>query len=601
MNTQTKTNILVIDDVSENLRLLMEIMGKRGYTLRPASDGSYGLATAQLEPPDLILLDIMMPGMDGYEVCEQLKADARTCDIPVIFISGRGQVLDKMKAFSVGGVDYINKPFHPEEVLARVETHLALRKLQTHLEELAAARTADLRQEIVEHKRTGESLRASEQQYRCLVEQVTDGIGIVQDDEFVFVNDAVCDLLGAKPSRFSETLKVFSSEADSKSRFRKTLKVCSQDGQERWIEARQSEIRWEGKPALLVTMRDVTEQKRREQEINAERKRFRNENIRLRAAMKDRYKFGEIIGKSLAMQKVYELVAQAAATDANVVILGESGTGKDLIAQTIHELSQRRKHPFVPVNCGSIQETLFEREFFGHRQGTFTGALKDQPGFFDAAQQGTLFLDEVSELSLAMQVKLLRAIEDKCFTPVGAQTAKHADLRIIAATNRNLKDLVRQGKMRKDFFYRIHIIPITVPPLRERQEDIPLLVEHFLEQYDVSGKQRALPGRILDALYQRDWPGNIRQLQNVLQRYLTLKHLDFSDDVQDAEPVSVLSSSEIIQQGIGLREALNEFEKQIIFSILEHNHGHKNNTAAMLQIPPRTLRRKLEKYQIEHG
>jgi transcriptional regulator with PAS, ATPase and Fis domain len=316
--------------------------------------------------------------------------------------------------------------------------------------------------------------------------------------------------------------------------------------------------------------------------------------------MKERYRFGDIIGKSLPMQQVYELILKASATDASVVIYGESGTGKDLIAQMIHQLSERQSKAFVPVNCGSIQETLFEREFFGHRKGTFTGALSDKPGFFDAAHQGTLFLDEIGELSLTVQAKLLRAIDNKGYTPVGAQTAKYADVRIIAATNRNLKDLVKQDLMRKDFFYRINVIAITVPPLRERREDIPLLAEHFLKQYGKSNTPQVLPGRIVELLYHHDWPGNIRQLQNVLQRYLAFKRLMFDDDIHEKEPGErgALVSEVIEHKQVGLREIMEDVEKEIIAEVLAQNHGNKSKTAEMLRIPRRTLGRKMEKYQI---
>jgi transcriptional regulator with PAS, ATPase and Fis domain len=312
--------------------------------------------------------------------------------------------------------------------------------------------------------------------------------------------------------------------------------------------------------------------------------------------MKERYRFGELIGRSPVMQEVYELITRAAATDANVVIYGESGTGKDLIAQTIHEMSPRRKKAYVPVNCGSIQETMFEREFFGHRKGAFTGALRDHPGFFDAANLGTLFLDEVGELNLAMQVKLLRAIESKSYTPVGEQRIKQADVRIVAATNRNLREHVKQRLMRQDFFYRINVIPITVPPLRERREDIPLLVEHFLHLHGSEEFREGLPGNISEALYAYDWPGNIRQLQNVLLRYLTLHRLDFGETENNGE--SDTSKTGMTEQQ-GLWEAVQRLEKRLILDTLEKNQGHKTKTAQMLQIPIQTLRRKIIQYELE--
>lgn len=570
-----KANILIVDDMPDNVRLLMKMLSERGYKIQPATSGAHALAAASLEPPDLILLDILMPDMDGYQVCAALKANERTRDIPVIFISALQQVFDKVKAFNLGGVDYITKPFDLEEVLARVETHVTLRKLQQHLEERVAARTA--------------ALQASERQYRLLVEQHPDGIGILQNNLFVFVNPALCALLGYPKERLLGLPPVTDLE-------RFPLFSLRREQQETWLEAERSEIVWEGMPAVMVVMRDVTERKRREDEIKAGRKRLRQENIRLRSAAKDRYRFGSIIGKSRAMQAVYELMTQASQTDANVVIFGESGTGKDLIAQTIHELSHRRKKPFIPVNCGSIQETLFEREFFGHRRGAFTGADKDIPGFFDAACGGTLFLDEVSELSLAMQVKLLRAIEDKGYMPVGDQRLKYADARIIAATNRQLKGMVKNGTMREDFFYRIHVIPITVPPLRERKEDIPLLVEYFVQQAGELENTPGIPGSILDLFYQYDWPGNIRQLQNLLQRYLTLKHLEFDDEMYNINDDAAQHIQ--AQSREGLKHATEAFERQFILNMLALNHGHKGKTAEMLQIDAKTLYRKMKEYRI---
>ena len=569
-----KANILIVDDTPDNVRLLMEMLSERGYKVRPATSGAHALTTARLEPPDLILLDILMPDMDGYRVCAELKANERTRDIPVIFISALQQVFDKVKAFGLGAVDYITKPFEAEEVFARVRTHITLWKLQQHLEEMVAARTT--------------ALQASERQYRLLVEQHPDGIGILQKNLFVFVNSALCALLGCPKERLLGLPPVTDAE-------RSPLFSLLREQQEIWIETERSNIFWEGSPAVMVVMRDVTERKRREDELAAERKRLRQENIRLRSAAKDRYRFGNIIGKSQAMQAVYELITQASETDANVVISGESGTGKDLIAQTIHELSRRRKQPFIPVNCGSIQETVFEREFFGHRRGAFTGADKDVPGFFDAACGGTLFLDEIGELSLAMQAKLLRAIEDKGYTPIGAQRVKHADARIIAATNRHLKEMVKEGKMRQDFYYRIHVIPIMVPPLRDRKEDIPLLVEYLVQQAGET-ETPGIPGSILDLFYQYDWPGNIRQLQNLLQRYLTLKHLEFDDEMYSINDDAAQHMQ--AQSREGLKHATEAFERQFILNMLALNHGHKGKTAEMLQIDAKTLYRKMKEYRI---
>lgn len=606
--TSDPANILIVDDTPDNLRLLAGILEEQGYDVRPASSGSRALAAVQAERPDLILLDIKMPEMSGYEVCEQLKASEDTRDIPIIFISALQDMSEKVKGFALGGVDYITKPFQTEEVLARVDTHLMLSHFRLHLEELVTARTAELEREITERKQAERALQKSEQQYRFLVAKVTDGIAILQDLRFVLVNETLAAMLGATPDQIvGKNATDFLGE-HYLSHYEQHL--LQQERQEitdtswhiyeftrvrhdrtLWFESHQILIVWEGSAAILMTVRDMTERKRKEDQLRKERKQLRRENERLRSAMKERYRFGKIIGKSPAMQEIYELVARASATDVNVLISGESGTGKDLIAQTIHELSDRRGRAFVPVNCGSIQDSLFEREFFGHRKGAFTGALKDHPGFFDAAHQGTLFLDEVGELPLMMQVTLLRAIESKGYTPVGDQAVKHADVRIIAATNRNLQEQVKQGMMRQDFFYRINVIPITVPPLRDRREDIPLLVEHFLHTYRTGQSPQLLPAEIMETLYDYDWPGNIRQLQNVLLRYLTLHRLDFGEDAPPLPQKRSLT-------GQGFWPAVEAFERQLIVEALEQNQGHKTNTAEMLQLPVRTLRRKMKQYKI---
>ncbi len=590
-----EANIVIVDDTPDNLRVFMNILTDKGYRIRPVSKATRALSMIQVERPDLILLDIKMPEMSGYEVCKQLKADVQTCDIPIIFVSALHQLSEKVKAFAAGGVDYITKPFQAEEVLARVETHLTLARLRHHLEEVVESRTT--------------ALKNSEQQYRLLIEQVKDGIGILQKNSLVFANETLQKLLGIPKNQllgktpaelFKQTdlssIKPTEDSADpaQASQWHRFEFMASPHEKELWFEGLHSSINWEGESAVLITIHDITDHKLKELELHREQEQLRNENIKLRSVMKDRFRFGKIIGKSPAMQNVYEFIEKAAESDVNVVIYGESGTGKDLIAQSIHEMSPRHKKQFVPVNCGSIQETLFEREFFGNRKGAFTGALSDQPGFFDAAHQGTLFLDEVGELSLAMQVKLLRAIELKSYTPIGDQKAKQADVRIVAATNRNLQTHVKQGLMRQDFFYRINVIPISVPALRERREDIPLLIEHFLGLYSSQTAQDNLPGNILEALYAYDWPGNIRQLQNVLLRYLTLHRLDFDETGKEDEHLKINLTGKQ-----GLWEIVQNLEKRLIIETLEQNHGHKTKTANMLQIPIQTLRRKIIQYQIE--
>ena len=506
------------------------------------------------------------------------------------------------------------------DITERKRMEEELQTYRQHLEQLVEARTAELKvsddhlqQEITGHKRAKQAVRTSEQQYRLLAENVADGIGILQDRKLVFVNDALTSMSGYPAHQLVEMDFIDLVREEYQEPVRKRFELRDQDlitqdwhaacvagdGREIWIEFRQRAIEWEGNPAILVTVRDITTRKLRESAIEKERALLRRENIQLRSAIEDRARFGEIVGKSPAMQEVYAQIVTASAVEANVLISGESGTGKELAARTIHQISQRKTQEFVAVNCGAISENLFEREFFGHRKGAFTGAEKDKPGFFDCAHKGTLFLDEVGELPLAMQVKLLRVIETGEYTPVGDNRSRQVDMRLIAATNKNLETLVKQGVMRDDFFYRIYVLTITMPPLRDHREDIPLLIEHFLQQHGEGEPPPMIPERIIETLSQRDWPGNVRELYNALQRYLQNQRLEFSD-VRRTEPVErgEVSSPEFDLKELSFREAVETFEKRLIASALEQNRENMAQTAASLGMPLRTLYRKIEKYQL---
>jgi DNA-binding NtrC family response regulator len=301
------------------------------------------------------------------------------------------------------------------------------------------------------------------------------------------------------------------------------------------------------------------------------------------------------------MQEVYQSIVKAAASDANVLICGESGTGKEQVARTIHHLSKRKEGALVPVNCGAVPETLFEREFFGHRKGAFSGATTDKPGYFDQAHEGTLFLDEIAEMPLDLQVKLLRALEYNEYTPLGAPRSKQVDVRIISATNKDLKTYLREGLIREDFFYRIRIIVINLPPLRERSEDIPLLAEHFLKLYGDGKSCCSISGRIMDTLCSYHWPGNVRELQNELQRYLAEQRLEFIGIGQPAgENESHGPGFDIDISRTTFQEAVEAFEKEVLKKALLHNDWHRGNTAKQLNIPSKTLYNKIKRYGLQH-
>jgi PAS domain S-box-containing protein len=376
--------------------------------------------------------------------------------------------------------------------------------------------------------------------------------------------------------------------------FQMEYRIITASGQQKWVwEEGLGIIADDGTVAEVEGfISDMTEHKLEEQQL-------RKENKRLKSTIKERYKFGDIIGKNRSMQDVYEHISMAAASVANVIIYGESGTGKELVAREIHKLSDNYDRPFVPVNCSAIPENLFESEFFGYKKGAFTGAGMDKPGYFDQANGGTLFLDELGEIDLTGQVKLLRVLDGGGYTPVGSNEVKKAEVRIVAATNRDLKEEVKKGRMREDFFYRIHIIPITLPPLRERKDDLPLLIEHFLSIYATSDNMPVLDGKILGMLYNYEWPGNVRELQNVLQRYITLKTLDFmSTSVPKSVANDNIDSIDIQENVESLSQAMDNVEKTIIRSVLEKNQWRKNRVADVLSVNRKTLFRKMKKHDL---
>ncbi len=465
--------------------------------------------------------------------------------------------------------------------------------------------------DLTELKRAHRDVREREQLYRSLTESVADGVVLVQNGKVLFTNKAFAEMfefsdpekvIGIEiegifnPDFHSLCKKIFDPYFTANSNHHiesmNWLLGITKKGKEIWVSINRNIITLRSRPAILATIRDVTEQVLWEKRMQEETEYFRKENIKLKSTIKDRYKFGDIIGKSQSMQQIYELILKAANSDASVVILGESGTGKELVARAIHRLSPRADKPFVAVNCGAIPEQLAESEFFGHKKGAFTGAHADKKGYLYVADKGTLFLDEIGELDINIQVKFLRALETGEYTPIGDTKIYRSDFRLISATNNDLSQLVSNGKMREDFYYRISIIPIFIPPLRERKEDIPLLVEHFLKIYSKGKHPPTLPAKYMDLLMNYDWPGNVRELQGMIQRYLTVGSFEFLNKYG-----TDISDEEAIQPG-SLKQAVGEFEKRIILKTLRQNKWHKSKAASMLGIDPKTLYRKMKRYGI---
>jgi transcriptional regulator with PAS, ATPase and Fis domain len=305
------------------------------------------------------------------------------------------------------------------------------------------------------------------------------------------------------------------------------------------------------------------------------------------------------------MNKVFELIKKVKNTDTNVMITGESGTGKELVARAVHFTGNRKGEPFEVINCAAINPNLLESELFGHEKGAFTGALTNKKGIFELADKGTLFLDEISEMDINLQAKLLRAVQEKEISPVGSQNRKRIDVRIICATNKNLKEEVMNGRFREDLYFRLNVINIHLPPLRERREDIPLLIHYFIEKYNRKmGKNiRALSEEAAELLYSYDYKGNVRELQNIIERSIVLtdgeiiNSTDFPSEVYLESSKSVDTRKNGVLIPVFAGEDMETIEKKVILHTLKYNKGNKKQTADMLKISERNLRYKLKEYE----
>ena len=515
----TPEDILVVDDTPDSLRLLTDLLAKHGYRVRPASDGALALKSIAARTPDLILLDVSMPDMDGYEVCRRLKADEKSSRIPVIFISAFGDTRQKVTGFEAGGIDYITKPFEAEEALARVRTHLRLRQAEEELRN--AQNTLELRVQ----ERTAE-LQASNQALR-------------ESEE--------------KARRAFEEIEVLKSQ----------LELHNTYLQEEVVEAKA---------------------------------------------------FGDLVGQSAALRHIVSQIDLVAPTEASVLILGETGTGKELVAHEIHRRSARKDGPLVRVNCASIPRELFESEFFGHVRGAFTGALRDRAGRFETAEGGTIFLDEVGEIPLDIQNKLLRILQEKRYERVGDDRTRRADVRIVAATNRDLKKAVAAGRFREDLFYRLNVFPTQVPPLRERMDDIPLLAKHFVElsTKELKCAKPRLTKAAVAKLQSYDWPGNVRELRNVIERAVILARgaaLDFDLPItgQSAAPArpsprSDSSAGSPAQPKFLTEVELQRFTRDNLLRVLETANwkiSGPDSAAELLGVKPTTLLSRMDKWGVK--
>lgn len=468
--------MLAVDDDPGGLFALRQLLTTHGFEVITASSGAETLARAAAERPDLVLLDVMMPPPDGYEVTRILKRDPELRYIPVILLTGRDELADIVYGLDQGADDYVGKPFNSAELLARLHAALRVRALYTELR-----------------------------------------------------------------------------------------------------QARQT-------------------------------------NRELAARVEEHFPFESIIGRSQPMAELFRMMSKVVDTDVPVLITGASGTGKEVVATALHLHGPRREKALVVQNCSAFNDNLLESELFGHVRGAFTGALRDKQGLFEAADGGTFFLDELGEMSPALQVKLLRVLQDGTFLPVGGTKPKRVDVRIIAATNRDIEEMVQQGTFREDLYYRLNVVNLRLPPLRERSGDVPLLVQAILKKIALKSKSpvKQVSAAALEALERYQWPGNIRQLENELQRAVLMAGVEGSISVEclspavvaagAAGPVSAGGVEVATCGGIGaggevrrLKDVLEEVERNLIDAALARCNGNKSEAARQLGISRSNLLAKAPK------
>ena len=592
-------SILIVDDEIANLKLLAELLTQQGYQVRPTESPQLAIDSAFSQPPSLILLDVKMPIIDGFEVCRRLKQDARTRDIPVIFISALQSTDDKVRGFEAGGVDFITKPIQEDEVLARVRTHMELRHMRNNLEQLVLMRSAELGK--------------SEAKYRGLVDNAVVGVfASTLDGRFTFVNDAMVRLYDfdtpeqmiaeGSLSRWKDLSKRELLMADLNTQG----VVTNREAETVTHKGRHIHIIFSVKRVaedIIGMVMDITDRKQAElelqkayEEIKQLQSKLEAESAYLQDEIKLEHNFENIIGQSEPLKYVLNRVQMVAPQDSAVIILGETGTGKELIARAIHQLSARSGRPLVKVNCAALPDDLIESELFGREKGAYTGAMTTQAGRFEIANNSTLFLDEIGELPLSLQAKLLRVLESGKFERLGNPLTLHSDTRIVAATNRDLEEEVKQKRFREDLWYRLKIFPVTVPPLRDRIDDVPLLVDHFVRFFARKmGKKYEdlhISASSMQTMQAYSWPGNVRELKNVIEAALISTN---GDKLHFILPITSEARTTNLK-------TFEEMERDYILKVLDHAKWKvdgENSASTILGMPESTLRSRMKKLGIQ--
>ena len=663
-DSSDKGTILIIDDEYANLRTLTDMLETENYDVRGATNYDTASMIINHDQPDLILLDIKLPGMSGYEICKELKANRDTADIPVAFLSVLDQIEDKIEAFKSGGIDYISKPFQAEEVLTRVASHLQLSRLRRSLTEEVKRQTEEVEQRLAFEKLILEISTSFSNVSADTIDSVlnqglkklgkfvhADRCGLVRriglTDDFPvshlwmssnLPSDQVLPMPDAEEKRINKVFPWVTEQIKKK----KTVALESfenlpKDAGElrewadsinlrsllllplivdneavaflgidsfrtdiKWTEENVQRLRLLGDSLINAVLRveSQAELKKAYQTEKQLKSKLQRENVYLRSQVEKKANTDEIIGDSVEINQLLEHAKQVAQTDSTVLILGETGTGKELLAEAIHSMSERQTQTMIKVNCAALPANLIESELFGREKGAYTGAMSSQLGRFELANESTLFLDEIGDLPLELQSKLLRVLQEGTFEMLGSNKVVEVDTRIIAATNHDLKNMVKEGLFRKDLYYRINVFPLTVPPLRERREDIPLLVWAFINEFNktMGRSVSKVKDQDMNSLKTANWPGNVRELRNIVERSMILS----TTNVLNLRKTFDDQSSDE-QKGYAVGDKLAAVERSHILKTLEHTGWRvsgKHGAASILGLKSTTLVARMKKLDI---
>ncbi len=611
----SENTILIVDDNSENLSLLMRMLWQDGFRALAAESGEQTLEILEHTLPDLFLIDIMMPGMDGYELTRRIRSDAKTSDLPIIMVTSLTSKEDRLKSVKAGANDFVSKPVDKVELRVRMNSLLKMKQAQDaikrhkeHLEEMIYQRTAELvtknrllEQEITERKKTQQRLSESEERFRAVIESAEDLIFIKDKNlQYTHVNSAMLrflemdihDILG-KTDRELFGVKEGKRFENADKRVLK--------GQ---VVQMESEVSWRGKrtvfhfsraplvdpsgveTGLCCIARDVSDERRRDANMEQATDRELSST-----------------SASGSMKSVMNQIDTAAKTDSMCLFLGESGVGKDYLSKYLHDHSLRSGGPFFSINCAAVTAELAESELFGHEAGAFTGATRKKRGLLELAEGGTLLLNEIGELTIALQAKLLTFLDTESFTRVGGEKSVTVNARLIAATNRDLAKEVEAGRFRQDLYYRLNVISIKIPPLRERTDELPGLIRNFMDSLAKKMGLHSTPKidpEAMDALLSYSWPGNIRELKNILERAMILS----KEDTITIDDISVIREDSHFKPSIGelndafhvklskewpLDEVLKDTKTFLITEALKKTNGSVKEAADFLGLTRNSL------------